>query len=57
MKYDVYVSVHGRVCVHIDAPNEAVAKKQAAEEVGEMDFGTLENIDWDVARVESGCAE
>lgn len=57
MKYDDYVSCHGRVCVYIDAPDEATAKKQAAEEVGEMDFGVLENIDWDVTRVERGCAE
>lgn len=57
MKYNVYVSVCGRVCVSVDAANEAAAKKQAAEDVGEMDFGVLENIDWDVTRVESGCSE
>ena len=47
MKYIVTVRVDGYVSVPVDAENEDAAKHIAAEEVGEMDFGILRDIEWE----------
>jgi hypothetical protein len=51
MKYIVTVRVDGYVSVPIDAENEDAAKHLAAEEVGEMDFGALKDIEWEPLHV------
>lgn len=47
MKYIVTVRVDGYISVPVDAENEDAAKHIAAEEVGEMDFGELRDIEWE----------
>ena len=49
MKYTVVVSVRGSVVLDINAENINEAKRIAEEEVGNMDFNRLENIDLEVA--------
>lgn len=51
MKFSVVVSVRGSVYVEVEADSPKDAKKIAEEQVGEMDFNRLENIDWDVVDV------
>lgn len=48
MKYTVAVSVRGSVYLTVEAENENEARRIADEEVSDMDFNALENIDWDV---------
>jgi hypothetical protein len=47
MKYVVCVRVDGYVSVPVEAEDEAAAKSVAANEVGEMDFGALRDIEWE----------
>lgn len=49
MKYTVIVSVRGSVVLDIQAENINEAKRIAEEEVCNMDFNRLENIDLEVA--------
>lgn len=53
MEYSVRVFVEGCVTVTIDADSVEEAKEKANEEVGEMDFGELSNIEWDAIDVEA----
>lgn len=45
MKYDVSVRVWGCVTATVEAENDDIAKRMAAEAVGEMDFGVLRDIE------------
>lgn len=51
MRFSVVVSVRGTVYAEIEADSPKEAKQIAEEEVSEMDFNRLENIDWDVVDV------
>lgn len=46
MEYTVVVSVRGSVCLNIEAESKEEAKRIADENVCDMDFGALEDIDW-----------
>lgn len=53
--YEITVEVKGYVSVCVDAntvKNINHAAAVAAKEVCEMDFGALQNIDWDINGVE-----
>lgn len=49
MKYIVRVAVEGRVEVTVDADSIEEAKEIANDQVCDMDFGPLEDIEWDTA--------
>ena len=53
MEYSVRVFVEGCVTVTVDADSVEEAKEKANEEVGEMDFGELSNIEWDAIDAEA----
>lgn len=55
MEYAVRVFVEGCVTVIVDADSIEEAKEKANEEVGEMDFGALSNIEWNAIDVEDDC--
>ena len=52
MECVVRILVEGCVTVIVDADNVEEAKEKANEEVGEMDFGELSNIEWNTIDVE-----
>ena len=45
-EYTVCVAVEGKTLVLVKANNFEEAKKKACDEVFELDFGPLEDIDW-----------
>lgn len=53
MKHYVTVSITGRVTVVVDADDFSVAEDRANDVISEMDFGPLENIDWETAYIEN----
>lgn len=52
MKYNVAVRVSGFVSVEVEASSMDVAKQIANDEVCDMDFGSLQNIDWEALSAE-----
>lgn len=44
--FTVVVSVRGSVCLNIEAESKEEAKRIADENICDMDFNALENIDW-----------
>ena len=47
MTYMVFYRINGRCRVAVDADSLAEAVQIADTSVGEMDFGELEDIEWD----------
>ena len=47
MKYSVTARVSGVVSVEVEASSMDVAMQIANDEVCDIDFGRLENIDWE----------
>ena len=56
-KYEVHYAVSGFATVTVEADSEAEAKRLALEESYNLDFGALQNIDWDFHRIEEVPAE
>ena len=52
-KYMVSIAVNGRVDVEVEADNFEEAKKKACAEVCDLDFGSLECIDWHAVNAEN----
>lgn len=46
-KYVVTARVNGRVRIEVEADNEDEAQNLANDAISEMDFGELEDIDWE----------
>ena len=51
-RYEVLVRVYGNVVVGVEATSFKQAERLANEEVGEMDFGELSDIEWEACRIE-----
>ena len=52
MKYVVSIAVDGRVDVEVEANSFEAARNIACNEVCDMDFGTLEFIEWNAVNAE-----
>ena len=52
MIYEVSVAVEGRVTVVVETDSFEEAKNIAYNEVCDIDFGKLEDIDWQVVNAE-----
>jgi len=52
MKYTVGVAVDGRVYIEVEANSFDEAADKANDMVCEINFGRLENINWNVANAE-----
>lgn len=44
--FTVIIAVNGRIHLRVNAATEEEAKRKACEEVCEIDFGSLEDIEW-----------
>lgn len=53
MKYYVRIAVEGRVEVEVEADSFEEAKEKACNKVYDMDFGELEDIDWQAVNAET----
>lgn len=52
MEFTVKLAVKGRAYVTVEATDFDEAKEKACEEGCELDFGPLENIEWEAVNAE-----
>lgn len=57
VKHYVDFEVWGYISVPVEADNFDEAKDIACEEVSNMDFGCLENVEWEAKRAENAGGE
>lgn len=57
MKHYVNFKVYGYISVVVEADDFEEAKDIASNEVSEMDFGSLENIEWEAKSAENESGE